>query len=373
MTLTQRVKEEARRLGFQLVGVTTPDPPPRFAVYEHWLSQGYHGGMGYLARERARSLRADPKRILPDCQSVIVLGACYPGLNLVPEIPKGALHGLVASYACSEDYHTVLPTRLHTLVEFIEQQVAHPFSYRYYTDTGAILERDFAQRAGLGWIGKNSNLINPRLGSYIFLAEILLGIELRPDEPHVEDRCGTCTRCIDACPTGCILPGRMIDARKCISYLTIEHRGPIPVCLRPMLGKWVFGCDVCQQVCPWNQRFAPRREDSLFQLSLDIAYPDLIEELSLTSQDFNRKFKLCPVQRTKHRGYLRNVAVALGNARDPRSTQPLALALRNSEPLVRRHAAWALNQMGGYAAYQALQKARETEKDPDVLEEIGLG
>jgi len=371
-TLTQAVKDKARQLGFRLAGVTTPDPPPHYPAYERWLATGRHGEMEYMARQRNRLRRADPRRILPECQSILVLAAFYPDPDGAAPPPDGPARprGRVASYAWGDDYHDVLPHRLRAIVAFIEERLGHPVPNRWYTDTGPILERDLAQRAGLGWSGKNTCLIHPRLGSYFILAEILLGVPLKPDPPFTSDHCGSCTRCIEACPTACILPDRTIDARRCISYLTIEHKGPIPLELRPQIGNWVFGCDVCQQVCPWNVRFAPAQGDPAFAPRPHLPHPDLRRELHLTPQDFNRKFKGSPVKRAKRRGYLRNVAVALGNAGSPAALPDLIHALHDPEPLVRGHAAWALGQIGGEAARNALARAAQSETDPHVLAEI---
>lgn len=253
--LTQAVKEKAHRLGFHLVGVTTPEPPPHYTIFESWLKADRHGEMSYLAEGHARQRRADPRQILPECKSILVLGTFYPAASSEPA-PQDRSAGRIAAYACGRDYHEVLPQRLKALVSYIENQVGHAVPNRWYTDTGPLLERDLAQRAGLGWIGKNTCLINPALGSYFFLAEILLGVDLVIDQPFQTDQCGTCMRCLEACPTGCILPDRTLDARRCISYLTIELKGAISPRFRPLLGDWVFGCDVCQQVCPWNIRFA---------------------------------------------------------------------------------------------------------------------
>ncbi len=233
------------------------------------------------------------------------------------------MRGRVAAYAWGADYHEVLDERLKRLVEFIEGKTGRPLANRRYTDSGPLLERELAQRAGLGWIGKNTCLINPEMGSYFLLAEVLLDLELDPDPPFEADRCGSCTRCLEACPTHCILPDRTLDARRCISYLTIELKDDIPDELRPQMGNWVFGCDLCQQVCPWNMRFAAApgeyARSRCPNSSRDRAClsPRLVEELALTQDDFNLKFKGSPVRRAKRRGYLRNVAVALGNSGDP--------------------------------------------------------
>ena len=364
-TLTQAVKDEAQRLGFQLVGVTTPAPPPHVDVYEGWLDKGRHAGMGWMATERSRQRRADPLLILPECRSILVLGTRYPSASS----PRGG-RGQVASYAWGDDYHDVIPERLRELVAFIETQVGQPVPNRWYTDTGPILEREFAQRAGLGWIGKNTCLINPKMGSYFLLAEILLGIELEPDAPITVDHCGNCTRCLDNCPTACILLDRTIDANRCISYLTIETKGAIPEDLRSLIGDWIFGCDICQQVCPWNQKIAVPQWTPAFSLRAGLPLPHLGDELALTPQEFNRKFQGNPVKRARRRGYLRNVAVALGNSGDPAAIPALIQALADPEPVVRGHAAWALARIGGDQAAQSLQKAEQSEDDPLVLAEI---
>ena len=249
--------------------------------------------------------------------------------------------GLVASYAQGKDYHDVLPIRMKELVQFIEEQVGSPIKNHWYTDTGPILERDLAQRAGIGWIGKNTCLIHPRHGSYFLLSEILLELELEPDAPFVTDHCGTCRRCIEACPTDCILPDRTIDARRCISYLTIELKEDIPVEMREKIGNWVFGCDICQMVCPWN-RFADEGDTAF-----DDTHPvrSLTEELALTPQEFNQRFKGSPIKRAKRRGYLRNVAVALGNTDDMIALPVLQQALNDEEPIVREHAQWAIEKI----------------------------
>jgi len=365
---------EAHRLGFDLFGVTTPDAPPHLGVYESWLSAGRHGEMAYLAAETARQRRADPRRILPECRSILVLATRYPSPGELTSFDLPARQsvpaGKVASYAWGEDYHEVLVERLHNLVAVLERLLGYAVPNRCYTDTGPLLERDLAQRAGLGWIGKNTCLIHPRLGSYFFLAEILLALDLPAHPPFIYDRCGSCTRCIDACPTGCILPDRTLDARRCISYLTIELKGAIPGDLRPQVGDWVFGCDVCQQVCPWN-RFAAPEGAPAFSPRSGLPRPDLLRDLALTAEQFNRKFKASPVRRARRRGYLRNVAIVLGNRAGESALSGLSQALRREpEPLVRSHAAWALGRLGGASARRSLQQALDEESDESVRREI---
>jgi len=374
--LRAAIEAEAHRLGFERFGITTPDPPPHAAVFESWLAQGRHGEMAYLDSPRSRQRRLEPRQILPECQSIIVLGMRYAGAppGRHPEAGMG-LHGRVAAYAWGDDYHDVLVERLQALAALINLHTGEAVLNRWYTDTGPLLERDLAQRAGLGWIGKNTCLIAPQSGSYFLLAELLLALELPPDAPFATDHCGTCTRCLEACPTGCILPDRTIDARRCISYLTIELKGPIPRELRPALGEWVFGCDICQQVCPWNVRFAGQAAapvDPAFQPRPGLPYPDLLADLHLTPEAFNRKFKGSPVRRTRRRGYLRNLAVALGNLGDVSVVPHLEQALDDPEALVRIHAAWALGRLSGAAARAALAQAVRVEGDAWVQEEMRL-
>jgi epoxyqueuosine reductase len=347
--LKRSIKDKARQLGFFLAGVTIPDPPPHYSTFENWLAQGHHGTMGYLATERSRERRADPREILPECKSILVLATPYtPNRWSSSEAyrDQNTVDTRIASYAQGADYHDILPARMKELVHFIEDQVEGPVKNRYYIDTGPILERDLAQRAGIGWIGKNTMLIHPKRGSYFFLSEILLDLELEPDAPFVTDHCGTCTRCIEACPTDCILPDRTLDATRCISYLTIELKEDIPDDLRDKMGNWIFGCDICQMVCPWN-RFAPEG-DPAFNTSPSSplrTLPTLTEELALTPQAFNQRFKGTPIKRAKRRGYLRNVAVALGNSGDMQHLPVLQNALNDEEPMIREHAAWAIEKI----------------------------
>jgi epoxyqueuosine reductase len=367
------IKGEARRLGFDLAGVTSPEPPTHLDVYEGWLAAGRHGEMAYLASETARQRRADPRQVMPECRSILVLAARYPAPLPYTRIPvdrPGVPLGRIAAYAWGADYHDTLLERMRRLVESLQAHLGQPVPHRAYTDTGPLLERELAQRAGLGWIGKNTCLIHPRLGSYFLLAEILLGIPLPAGAPFRADRCGSCTRCIQACPAQCILPDRTLDARRCLSYLTIELKGSIPHDLRPQMGEWVFGCDICQQVCPWN-RFASPQGDPAFAPRPGLPQPDLLQELTLTAEQFNRKFKASPLRRAKRRGYLRNVAIALGNGAQAVSIPALGHALRHDpEPLVRAHAAWALGQMGSTQAIALLRQATHTETDRTVLDEI---
>jgi epoxyqueuosine reductase len=312
--ITQRIKTQAHALGFDLVGTTPLMPSAYGGFYENWLTQGCAGDMAYLARPDAVAKRRDPRLVLPQACSVVVVGKNY--YQDVPEdvatLPK-AKRGRVARYAWGNDYHDVMWARLEKLAAFIEAEVGRRVSHRRYVDTGPLLERELAVRAGLGWIGKNTMLISPRIGSWLFLGELLLDLELEYDAPFHTDHCGTCTRCIDACPTGCIRPSRFLDASQCISYLTIELKSEeMPTDLRPQVGDWVFGCDICQMVCPWN-RFSRPTDESEFRARPDMPALDLSELLALDDGAFLRRFQDSPIQRAKRRGLQRNATVALHN------------------------------------------------------------
>ncbi|UCF60512.1 MAG: tRNA epoxyqueuosine(34) reductase QueG [Anaerolineaceae bacterium] len=364
--LTARVKAEAKRLGFDLVGVTGPEPPPHLDVYHQWLARGRYGGMNYLSDERAVIRRSDPLQILPECKSILAVA-----VNYLPEDHQPVKKTpCIAAYAQGDDYHDVLIDRLEQLAVFIETQVGRSVPHRKYTDTGPLLEREFAQRSGLGWIGKNTCLINPSHGSYLLLAELLLGVQLEPDDPFERDRCGTCTRCIDACPTSCITADRTIDARLCISYLTIEHKDFVPHELREKIGDWLFGCDICQQVCPWN-RFSLPTKDPAFQTRAFLKPPDIESFLNLAPDSWVDPLRDSPLLRPRRRGLVRNAAIVAGNHRDPTAIPHLIeLLMHDREHLIRGHAAWALGQIGGKNAKIALKEVKQSETDPIILAEI---
>jgi epoxyqueuosine reductase len=326
LNLTDTIKRKAAELGFDLVGITTAAPPPHAAEFRRWLADGFHGEMNYLTR-RADD-RSDPTRLLPDAKSIIVVG-----MNYCPSTENRELRTencyRIARYAQSErDYHDVMGEKLKQLAALVDGI--------WYVDSSPILERDLAQRAGIGWIGKHTNLINLSLGNWFFLGCVLTTLELPVDAPALE-HCGKCTRCITACPTGAIVAPYRLDARRCISYLTIELKGSIPVELRSLIGDRVFGCDDCLEVCPWN-RFAkpvitPRK------------LPALVEFLGWDETKFREFFRGTPIERTKRRGFLRNVCVALGNVGTASDLPALEKAKLDAEPLIREHAAWAVDQI----------------------------
>ena len=371
---TEGIVDRAHLLGFDLVGIVPLAPPATLKHYRAWLARGYHGEMAYLARPDATAKRADLSLILAGVQSVVTVGANYSTGALPSELRDDPSRGIFASYAWGDDYHDWFASRLQQLAEFVQGLCGEPVAYRVYADTGPILERDLAARAGLGFVGKNTNLIHPRLGSWLFLGELLLGVKLPATGPGPDrGTCGNCTRCLEACPTGALVAPYVLDARRCISYLTIENKGAIPRELRPLLGNRIFGCDVCQEVCPWNRRHARSTEEPAFQPRPGAIAPDLVDLLALDADSFRSRYRGSPVLRAKRRGLLRNVAVALGNWGDRAAVAPLARALDDEEPLVRGHAAWALGQTGGAKSHSALARVQAIETDPWVQEEIGLG
>jgi epoxyqueuosine reductase len=376
LDLSARVRARAREVGFDAVGIAPVRPSDFGDAYERWIAAGMHGEMAYLAREDAIAKRRDPAVLIPGARSAVVVAINYH----VPDSEHDGRtaaddpsRGVIARYARNDDYHELLKERLIGLQDWINDTLL-PVGGRAYVDTGAVLERELAQRAGLGWAGKSTMLVQPGRGTYYFLGVVLLDVELAYDEPFTADRCGTCSACIAACPTGALL-GRdetgapVMDARRCISYLTIELRGPIPRELRPLIGNRIYGCDICQEVCPWNS-FAEPTGEAAFLPREGLDGPALIEWMGMTQEEFSRRFKNSPVKRTNRRGLLRNVAVALGNWGAPEAVPALVAALDDEEPLVRGHAAWTLGQIGMEAARQALRGREEVEEDAWVREEI---
>ncbi|MGH9593905.1 MAG: tRNA epoxyqueuosine(34) reductase QueG [Bryobacteraceae bacterium] len=324
----ETVERVAHECGFELAGIAAADPPEDFARYEAWLNRGMAGEMRYLTDRRA-GVRRDVRQLLPSARSVICVGKLYN----TPDPPSH-----ISRYAWGEDYHIVMRTALERMVRLLAERES--FEWKICVDTSPILERSFARLAGLGWIGKNTCLINEPLGSWFFLGEIVTSLDLAFGAPP-PDRCGTCTRCIDACPTQAIVPqddGWTLDSRRCISYLTIELRGPVPEDLRGGVGENVFGCDICQDVCPWNSR-APVTGDPAFA---PVTTPALEDLATLSEDDFRSRFADAPVARARHTGLLRNVAVAMGNAGG--HEESLTRLTGHPDPMVQEHALWALQR-----------------------------
>lgn len=334
---TQLLKAQAYGLGFDLVGIASLGPMDTAARFEEWVSAGYAGDMAYL--ERATAKRRDSRLPFPDVASAIVVGLSYGGRE-----PSGP----VARYARGDDYHDLMTARLDELHRWLEHQLGRDVHGKAYVDTGPILERDLARRAGLGWFGKNTNLVNPRIGSFFFIGALLVDLELPPDEPFEADRCGSCTRCLAACPTAAFVEPRVLDATRCVSYLTIEAKDVIPEDLRPAIGGLVYGCDVCQDVCPWNIRFATELREEAFHSRPTVsgdARAVARKLLQLDDESFKNELKGSPMKRAKRRGLARNAATVLGNIGTEEDVAALSRAVNDPDPLVSEHAEWALRRV----------------------------
>jgi len=343
--LKARLASFARQIGFDSCRVAASNPPNYAAEFREWLRLGAHGEMSYM--QRGEEKRCDPEKILPGVRSIVVLGLNYfqggranPPTQSSGAASKGAAIGKIARYAWGEDYHDVVANKLHQIDEFLRSLGG---KQRCYVDTGPLLERDHAAQAGIGWHGKSTMLIDQQLGTWFFLAEILTTLDLPTDEP-VPNRCGTCERCMTACPTGAITGPHRLDARRCISYLTIELKGAIPLQFRPLIGDRIFGCDDCLDACPWN-RFAKESRESAFSARRSTTDMSLRKYLGLNDGEFRRLFKNSPIKRIKRRGFLRNVCVALGNVGDASDLTALERATAEPEPLIAEHAAWAIDQI----------------------------
>ena len=338
LSLEQLIKAQACGVGFDLAGITSLGPMETAAAFETWVARGYAGEMDYLPRNAAK--RRDSRLPVPGTTSAIVVGLDYGGRS-----PSGP----IARYARGDDYHDLMLGKLEELHEWLEAELGSPVIGKAYVDTGPLLERDLARRAGLGWFGKNTNLINPDIGSFFFIGALLVDLELHPDTPFEADRCGTCTRCLDACPTGAFVEPRLLDATRCISYLTIELKGAIPEDLRSQIGTHIYGCDVCQDVCPYNIKFAQELREPAFAPRAAIGNRDAQSLarslLAMDDDDFRAALSGSPMKRAKRRGLLRNAAVVLGNIGDEGDKDALAVAANNIDPLVREHAEWALEQI----------------------------
>ena len=379
--LRDRIRARALALGFDRVRFTGPHVSGHMDFYRGWIDGGAHGEMGYLAREDSIARRADLRLTMAEVRSVVLVAHNYYQPD-PPGLARDTRRAVIARYARGDDYHNVMKRRLKTLLGEIRRDASRPVAGRAYVDTGPILERELAMRAGLGWLGRNTMLIHPGSGSYFFLGVLMLDLELPEDEPFTEDRCGTCRSCLDACPTGALL-GRdargapVMDARRCISYLTIEHRGPIPRELRAPIGNRVYGCDICQEVCPWNVKFQTPSSEPAYRARPELDGPPLVELaerlLAMDDASFARAFRGSPVRRAKRDGLLRNLCVGLGNEGGKHAVAVLIQALRDRAPLVRGHAAWGLGKIAESPDATAALRARlRVEKDAWVREEIAL-
>ncbi len=369
----QLVRDAARDLGFARIAFTPVEEVARHRIYRDWLARGFAGDMHYLARDEAQ--RRDPGLLFAAARTVVTVALSYAHADPV-DVPADRLlgpRGLIARYARGDDYHVVLKSKLRDLGLRISEALGRPVAHLACVDTAPLLEREAAQRGGLGFIAKNTMLIAPGAGSYLLLGELLIDVECAVGEP-ANPRCGQCRACLDACPTGAFVDAYTLDARRCISYLTIELTGAIPRELRPLVGDHVFGCDVCQEVCPFNASAS----NGAPELAPRPGYgrPALVRLLGLGAAQF-RKWNARSALRRLHRAQLlRNVSVALGNVGGAEEIAPLALALEKEKPLVRAHAAWALGRIGQRSrdprATFALEQQAARESDPEVQQEIAL-
>ena len=366
--LERTIKQYGESLGFDIVGITTAEPFFRDeqAAIER-IRDGLMDGLPWYTEERVRRA-THPEVLLPGAKSIISLAMSY--LTEEPENGGPGPHGKIARYAWGDDYHQLLKGRLKEFVEGVSERVGRPVGTRIFVDDGPMNDRAAAERAGVGWFGKNTNILTPSHGSWVLLGQVVTDLELEPDRPLAKT-CGDCVRCIDECPTGAIVAPYVIDNTRCISFLTIELRGAIPREMRPLVGDWVFGCDICQDVCPVNRKAALGLEPA-FRQRHDFAAPQLLPLLELDDEAFRERFRNSPIKRAKRVGLQRNVCVALGNIGDPTAVPALAKCMNGADALVRMHAAWALGRIGGPEASGALHSAIDREEDPAVLEEIEL-
>ncbi len=367
-TSTTKVKALGKSLGFDIVGVTTAEDFARDekAALER-VNDGLMDGLPWYTAERVRKANS-PRKLLEEASSVISLAMSY---NYGEAEPQGqGPHGKIGRYAWGDDYHDVMKKRLREFVSALPDIAGRPVKTRIFVDDGPMNDRAAAERAGVGWFGKNSNILTPSHGSWVLLGQVITDLDLVPDAP-LKKNCGECVLCIIDCPTDAIVAPYVIDNRRCISYLTIELRGSIPRDLRPLVGDWVFGCDICQDVCPVNRKAETSLEPA-FRKRHDFDAPSLLPLLELDDEAFRERFRGSPVKRAKRAGLQRNVCVALGNIGDPVAVPALGVTLRDGEPIVRGHAAWALGRIGGSEAENALLAALYTESNDEVRNEVNL-
>ena len=365
----RKIKALARSLGFDRVGIADAEPFLRDerAAAER-VRDGLMDGLPWYTEERVRRMNR-PELLLEGARSIISMAASYDNGPPPDDAPDSRIpRGKVARYAWGRDYHNVIKARLRRFRRELPELVGRPVNSRFFVDDGPMNDRAAAERSGVGWFGKNTNILTPTHGSWVFLAQMITDLELEPDPP-LKKTCGECVRCIPACPTDAIVAPYVIDNRRCISYLTIELRGPIPRELRPLMGDWVFGCDLCQEVCPVNRKAAPSSEPD-FQKRHDFDAPDLFYLLELDDDSFRARFEGSPIRRAKREGLQRNACVALGNIGNPSAVPALSKALESGGDLVRPHAAWALGRIGTPEALAALQCAMSAESNADVRQEI---
>jgi epoxyqueuosine reductase len=363
------LRELAERSGLSLLAVTTADPFPGLTdLLRARIRAGYLDGMDWFDEERAR-IAGDPHNLHPTARSIVSVALPYWLPDIVPP-NDGIVRGRIARYAWGHDYHRVLRDRMRRLHQSLQERCGRPIEARFLADTARIVDREIAARAGLGWQGKNTMILVPHYGSWVLLGELLLDIDIEPDAP-LRPRCGRCQRCLDACPTGALIHPYELFAPRCISYLTIEHRGPLPWEVRTLLANWVFGCDICQEVCPYTAAAQRADDPVVFPERLEHCFPSLEWLLTMSEDEFRSVYRGRPVLRAKRVGLARNAAVALGNVGDQRHLETLAWAvLAHDEPLVRSHAAWAMARIDYTASLPVLQRALAQESDSSARQEI---
>jgi epoxyqueuosine reductase len=367
----KNIKRKAVELGFNLVGITPATPSPTLSAYMRWINKGMHGAMGYLERPDRIVRRQNLKKVMPSAESLIIVGMDYRTQFTDDDVLNDPSRGRIASYAWGLDYHNILEQRLEMLTEWIQEHATDTIHHKVFVDTGAILERSHAQQAGMGFIGKNTMLIHPRRGSYFFIGEIITSLEFDDyDEPHRENMCGTCTRCLNACPTDAFPEPFVLDARRCISYHTIENKGWIDRDLRPQFGNWIFGCDICQDVCPF-QRFSTETDEVGFlAYELGRIAPKLLDILALTDDTFKAQFRRTPLERVKRERLVRNACIAAGNWQNQQAIPYLIQLLYDDSAILRGHASWALWQTMGLDSSKLLTDLYYREEDKQVRDEI---
>jgi len=364
------IKAKAEALGFYFSGFTKVQQSPHFPEYLTWLKKERYGNLKFLAKDYIIESRRDPEQLLRNAKSIIVLGVNYgPSIENIQDNLSDK--GVIATYAQYDDYHYIIKTKANKLMESINSEQADKVNYRIYIDSGPLMEKDFAYAAGLGWIGKNSLFIHPTFGSFTFLCCILVDTDLDEKNMLSSNLCGNCRLCEQACPTKCINGDHTIDAGRCISYLTIEHKGIVPKNLRPLIGNHVFGCDICQNVCPFNTMTMKNQNELYFGLEKKNSHPlDLLSEMSLTEEAYKEKFSNTPVLRISFEHYLRNIIIASGNSHNRKFIKPLKIFLSNGSEIIRAHAAWALGEIGLEESFSILRTHLAFESNDLVRNEI---
>ncbi|MFA6271647.1 MAG: tRNA epoxyqueuosine(34) reductase QueG [Patescibacteria group bacterium] len=342
MEITQSIHNAGKKLGFDLIGIIPIQPSQQNQQLDRWLKSGMAGDMDWIRRGQEK--RNNPKKIFPEAKTVIMVGVNYYNMDIPADLLNDPSRGIIARYAWFDDYHDVVKLCLEKLARLISGILKKDINAKVYVDTGPFLEREYANRSGLGFIGNNTNLINYQMGSYIFLGEVLIDIELDSYVNKLIGSCGTCQRCRNNCPTNALVDDKVLDARRCISYLTIELKDAIPQELRPLMKNRIYGCDICQEVCPWNSK-SKLNSIKEFTANKDLIAPKLIDLAKLSAEDFKVRFKNSPIKRTKYCGFMRNVAVALGNWGSAEALPAIELLIKSEDDLIASHAIWAKKQI----------------------------